>query len=69
MMIKIQAKPKGIPTASVVVADGETPMGARQITMFIYAHDVFDMKEVCASLRLSPDEARDLIGRLQKQVG
>lgn len=68
MMIKVHTKPTGIPNASTVVADGETALGARQITMFVYAHDAWDMKEVCASLRLSPDEARDLAARLIKQA-
>lgn len=55
---------RGIPKARVVVSQGVNPNGAAEVTAFVSAVDAHDFPEVVASLRLTPDEARNLAMRL-----
>lgn len=64
MQIKVTHKPTGIPQAEVAVAYGTTELGAHQVTAFIRAVDSHGISMGVATLRMTPDEARDLAVRL-----
>ena len=64
MDIKINAKPKGIPTCEIACAPGEHPNGAPQVTMFLKSIDAHGLGDSVGRINLSPAEARALAGHL-----
>jgi len=71
MQIKVNktGKVSGIPPARVAVSSGRTDMGAGQIMVVISVEDVWQCSFVCSSLRMSPQEARDVAARLIAAAG
>jgi hypothetical protein len=64
MFIKINKKVIGIPAVTMAVSAGTTPTGVGQVLAFVTAAEGPDVSNIVGSLRLSPDEARDLANRL-----
>ncbi len=68
MYVKIRAKVRGIPAASVNVIHGRTDMDAPQVVMLVSAHDAHTVPAVVASPRLSTAEVRVLAAQLLANV-
>ncbi len=64
MRVSIRKKVTGIPDARLAIAPGVSDLGAPGVTANISALDAHGFPEAVATLRLSPDEARDLAARL-----
>lgn len=67
MYVRSVSRP-GIPRARVAVSNGQTDLGAHQVTINISALDAYDVPAMVASLRLSKDEALDLASRIIAQA-
>lgn len=63
MRIKIHGKVPGIPNARVTYGAGDE-LGSATAVLFIHQVDAYGFSSVCASLRLSPDESRDVAAHL-----
>lgn len=56
--------PKGIPPASAQVAAGENEDKSPNVVLWVRWHDAFDIPAVICTLRMAPNEARELGERL-----
>lgn len=67
--VKIHDKPKGIPSARVVVSSETSDDGVKGILIHVSALDVYGFPSVVATLRLTREEAADIGRRLRDAAG